>query len=124
MQNKVFNYQPMINSGSLLPINVFNVGAAPVGTVGIITSSPYAIIKHIRLVNVLTTAATVASVYKGATLSSLAAQSFAFSSVSIPASSYVDWYGQARFETADYMTLWSNLATSTVIQIDGEIGIS
>ena len=98
-------------------------GNSLAGSIGIISSQPYAILKHIRLINVLTTAAVVVGLYKGATTTSLSTQAFAFSSVSIPASSYVDWYGQARVETADYINLVANLATSTIIQIDGEIGI-
>ncbi len=122
-QNKIFEYSPQLSSGALLPLAVFNVGNSLAGSIGIISSQPYAILKHIRLINVLTTVAVVAGLYKGATTTSLSTQTFAFSSVSIPASSYVDWYGQARVETADYINLVANLATSTIIQIDGEIGI-
>ncbi len=122
-QNKIFEYIPQISSGALLPLAVFNVGNSLAGSIGIISSQPYAILKHIRLNNVLTSTAVVVGLYKGATTTSLTSQTFAFSSVSIPASSYVDWYGQARVETADYINLVANLATSTIIQIDGEIGI-
>ena len=122
-QNKIFEYIPQLSTGALLPLAVFNVGNSLTGSIGIISSQPYAILKHIRLMNVLTTTAVVVGVYKGATTTSLSTQAFAFSSVSIPASSYVDWYGQARVETADYINLVANLATSTIINIDGEIGI-
>ena len=122
-QNKIFEYIPQLSTGALLPLAVFNVGNSLAGSIGIISSQPYAIVKHIRLMNVLTTTPVVVGVYKGATTTSLSTQAFAFSSVSIPASSYVDWYGQARFETADYINLVANLATSTIINIDGEIGI-
>jgi hypothetical protein len=122
-QNKIFEYAPQLSTGALLPLAVFNVGNSLAGSIGIISSQPYAILKHIRLINVLTTTAVVVGLYKGATTTSLSTQTFAFSSVSIPASSYVDWYGQARVETADYINLVANLATSTIIQIDGEIGI-
>ncbi len=122
-QNKIFEYNPQLSTGALLPLAVFNVGNSLAGSIGIISSQPYAILKHIRLINVLTTTQVVAGLYKGATTTSLSTQTFAFSSVSIPASSYVDWYGQARVETADYINLVANLATSTIIQIDGEIGI-
>ena len=113
----------MISSGALLPLAVFNVGNSLAGSIGIISSQPYAILKHIRLTNMLNSVAVIVGLYKGATTTSLTSQTFAFSSVSIPASSYVDWYGQARVETADYINLVANLATSTIIQIDGEIGI-
>jgi hypothetical protein len=36
----------------------------------------------------------------------------------------VDWYGQHRFDSADYLVGAANLSTATVINIDGEIGLS
>jgi hypothetical protein len=126
MQNKIFNYEPMtINSAALAPVNLFNCAATtPTGAIGITGTQPYAILKHIRLINTLTTAAVIVSLYKGATLTSSAATSFCFSSVSIPASSYVDWYGQHRFDSTDFLVGAANLSTATVINIDGEIGLS
>ena len=126
MQNKILNYIPQISTGALLPLAVFNcsVTTLAAGGVGFVGTQPYAIVKHIRLINDLTSAAVVVGLYKGATTTSLSTQAFAFSSVSIPASSYVDWYGQARFDSADYLNLVANLATSTIIQLDAEIGLS
>ena len=126
MQNKIFNFVPAISSGALLPLAVFNcaVTTLAAGGLGFPGTQPYAIVKHVRLINDLTTSAVIVGLYKGATTTSLSTQAWAFSSVSIPASSYVDWYGQARFDSADYLNLVANLATSTIIQLDGEIGLS
>jgi hypothetical protein len=44
--------------------------------------------------------------------------------VSIPANSYVDWYGQARFDSADFLTGIAGAASSLIIEMDGEIGIA
>jgi len=124
MQNKIFNYEPaVINSAALAPVNLLNYSVLNTAT-GLTASQPYMILKHIRLLNSLTTAPVIVSLYKGASLSSSAATSFAFSSVSIPASSYVDWYGQARFDSADFLVGAANLATATIVNIDGEVGLA
>jgi hypothetical protein len=128
MQNKILNFEPALLSTASnvgLP-NLLNstVTTLTPGGVGFTGTQPYVIVKHIRLVNVLTTVAAFATLYKGATLTSLTTQSFAFSSVSIPAQSYLDWYGQHRFDTADYMIGYSNLQNAVLISMDGEIGLS
>ena len=95
------------------------------GGIGFTGTQPYIILKHIRLTNVLTTAAVTVSLFKGATGAQVPGTQFAVSSVSIPAASYIDaFYGQARFETADYLTgvAWGS-PSSVVINMDGEIGL-
>ena len=134
-QNKIFNYEPMAISSSVLAtlggvlLNVFT--SATPAWVGIVNSQPYVIVKHIRVMNLLTTTAATVSLYKtpyslntGFAISSL---QFAFASTSIPASSYVDWYGQARFDGNVDILLgqaWGLTSYACNIQIDGEIGIA
>lgn len=127
--NKIFNSQPAVLATAALTslgFNLFNctVTTLTPGGIGFAASQPYAILKHIRLNNVLSTSAAFASLFKGGTLTSLTTQSWAIASVSIPAQSYVDWYGQARFDTADFLTGYSNLPNGIVISMEGEIGIS
>lgn len=102
--------------------NVFNVGTGT-GAVGFTGSNPYAILSHIRLLNV-TGGAVSATLYKGATGGSAGGTQFAFAGVSIPANSYVDWYGSARFDSADFLTGIAGAASSIVIEINGEIGLA
>jgi hypothetical protein len=126
-QNKIFNSQPAVLAtlSSLSGGNLFNTfTSATPAPVGYPFTQPYAIIKHIRLDNLLTTTAAFATLYKGATGTQLTTQTWAISSVSIPAQSYIDWYGQARFDSGDFMTGNSNLSTAVVITIEGEIGLS
>ena len=126
MQNKIFNYEPFtINSAANTAVNLFNIftSQTPAWT-GVTITQPYAILKHIRIANALTTAAVNVSLYKGASITSLTTQSFNFSSVSIPAQSYLDWYGQARFDSADYLVGAASLSTCVIINIEGELGIS
>jgi hypothetical protein len=126
VQNKIFNYEPFtINSAANAAVNLFNIftSQTPAWT-GLTITQPYAILKHIRISNSLTTSSINVSLYKGATLSSLTTQSFNFSGVSIPAQSYLDWYGQARFDSGDFLVGVSSLSTCAIVNIEGELGIS
>lgn len=129
-QNKIFNFEPAAISSSTLATvggNLFCCLATP-AFIGIAAAAPYAILKHIRVNNILTTSAVTVSLFKGLfnTGSTVLANTFALGSVSIPASSYVDWYGQTRFDSTDYLTgcVWGLTSSSATIMIDGEIGIA
>jgi hypothetical protein len=129
-QNKIFNFEPAAISSSTLATvggNLFCCLATP-AFIGLAAAAPYAIVKHIRVNNILTTAAITVSLFKGLfnTGSTVLANTFALSSVSIPAASYVDWYGQARFDSTDYLTgcVWGLTSSSAVLTLDGEIGIA
>jgi hypothetical protein len=127
-QNKIFNSQPAVLAtlSSVSGGNLFNstISTLALGGVGYAPTQPYAIIKHIRVDNILTTTAAFATLYKGATGAQLSTQAWAISSVSIPAQSYIDWYGQARFDSGDFLTGVCNLSTACVITIEGEVGLS
>ncbi len=119
--NKVLNIEPAAvptAAGNLLNSGITSLA----GPVGYTQTQPYLVLKHIRLTN-RTTAAIVATLYKGATGASAAGTEFAFAAVSVPANSYVDWYGQARFDSADFLTGVAGAAGVT-FTAEGEIGIS
>jgi len=131
MQNKILNFEPaVLATSSLASVNAggnlmnCSITTLAVGGIGFTGTQPYIILKHLRLQNQLTTTSVNATLYKGGTLGSVSGTEFAFSSVSIPAQSFVDWYGQHRFDSGDYLTGYCNLNSSTIINIDGEIGIS
>jgi len=126
--NKIFNSQPayIATAGMTTACNLFNCSVTtltPQG-IGFAAAQPYAIQKHIRVMNQLTTSAINVTLYKGTTLTTAAGSSFALTSVSIAAQSYVDWYGQARFDSTDYLTGLSSLPLAAIINMDGEIGIA
>ena len=130
-QNKTFNSEPaFIATNSLSTVqaggNLFNCAVTTLAAqgIGFTASQPYAIMKHIHLTNTLTTSAVNVTLYKGATVSSVSGTQFQFSSVSIPAQSYLDWYGQHRFDSADYMTGYASLPNAVTINMDGEIGLA
>jgi hypothetical protein len=129
MQNKILNFEPAyLATASLatLGANILNcsVTTLTAGGIGFTGTQPYVILKHVRIQNQLTTTAVNATLYKGATLASAAGTEFSWSSVSIPAQSYLDWYGQHRFDSGDYLTGFCNLQQAVIINMDGEIGIS
>jgi hypothetical protein len=129
MQNKILNCPDnMLSTLSLttMGFNLLNgaVTTLTAGGVGFTGTQPYIILKHIRLANNLATSAVSVTLYKSTILSSTGASIFGFSSVSIPANSYLDWYGQGRFDSTDYLSGISSLQSSTVINMDGEIGLS
>lgn len=121
-QNKILNVEPAALTGSAA--NYLNCAISSLtGPVGYTQTQPYIIVTHIRLVN--KTAGTVtASLYKGATAGSAAGTEFAFNAVSIPANSYVDWYGKHRFDSPDFLSGLASAGTSVTINIDAEIGLA
>jgi hypothetical protein len=130
-QNKIFNSEPaFIATNSLSTVqaggNLFNCAVTTLAAqgIGFTPSQPYAIMKHIHVANTLTTTAVNVTLYKGATIASASGTQFQWSSVSIPAQSYLDWYGQHRFDSADYLTGYASLPNAVTINMDGEIGLS
>lgn len=83
----------------------------------------YFIIKHIRFVN-KTAASHTISAWIGATGASAAGTETGFSGTSVPANSYVDWYGLLRLDVADFLTMQADANTSIVFQAEGEVGVA
>jgi hypothetical protein len=120
--NKQLNVEPSALSASAA--NILNCAISSLsGPVGYTQTQPYLIVTHIRLVN-KTGSPQTASLYKGATAGSAAGTEFAFNAVSIPANSYVDWYGKHRFDSADFLSGLAGNATAVTINIDAEIGLA
>lgn len=118
--NKILNVSPSYLSNAAA--NILSPGTAS-GAVGFTSANPYIIIKHIRLSN-KTGGAVVGTLYIGATGGSAGGTEFAFPGVSVPANSFLDWYGQKRIDSADFLTGIAGAASSLVIEIDAEIGIA
>ena len=127
--NKVFNSQPayLATAGMTTACNLFNCTITTLAAqgVGFAPTQPYAILKHVVVHNILTTSAINVTLYKGTSLNTASGTQWGgFSSASIPAQSYAQFYGQARFDTGDYLTGLASLPLSAVINMEGEIGIS
>ena len=106
------------------PTNIINTAITSLaGPVGYTQTQPYAIIRHIRIVN-KTAGAVTFSMFVGATGGSAAGTEFMGLGNSIPANSYVDWYGQLRLDSADFLTGFANTTTALTFQAEGEIGLA
>lgn len=112
--------QHITNSASnLLNSNVTSLA----GPVGMTMTQPFLVVTHIRVVNTSGSPVTV-SLFKGATGASAAGTEFAFSAVSIPANSYVDWYGTARFDAVDFLTGLASTTNVLTLNVDAGIGLT
>jgi hypothetical protein len=120
--NKTVRFGPVAVGATVA--NALNPGTTT-GGVGMPTGSGnlYFILKHIRFVN-KTAAAHTISAWIGATGASAAGTETGFSGTSIPANSYVDWYGLLRLDVADFLTLQADAATSITFEAEGEVGVA
>ena len=129
MQNKILNMPPAYISTlslSTMGYTLLNSSVTTLtpGGVGFVGTQPYVILKLIRIMNALTTSAVTVTLFRGASLSSLTSQAFAWDNVSLPAQGYLDWVGQDRFDSADFLGGIASLQQSVVINMTGEIGLS
>jgi hypothetical protein len=121
--NKILNFEPVALSATLTT-NIFNTTITTLtGPVGWAATNPYAIIRHVRVTNKTASAATV-SLWKGATGGNVAGTEWVWSAVSVPANSYIDWYGVARFDAVDFLVGGAGTATALTITLEGEVGLS
>lgn len=120
--NKTINIPPIAipnAAGNLLNPGVTSLA----GPVGFTMTQPYLIINHVRIYN-KTSGAVSVTLYKGATGGSAAGTEWAFAGVSVPANSYVDYYGKLRLDSADFLTGVAGAASSLLLVAEGEIGVS
>lgn len=121
-QNKILNIPPAYlpnSAGNILNCAISSLS----GPVGYTQTQPYIVLKHVRLVNT-TAGAVTATIYKGATGGSAGGTEVMFAGISIPANSYVDWYGQMRLDSGDFLTGIAGSASAIVFNGEGEIGLS
>jgi hypothetical protein len=130
--NKIIRFGPT----ALTTTTTTNILNAPTVTGGVglanTNANTYLVIRHIRVVNKTISAVQVA-LWLGATganaagteviLGGIASAGALTNGVSIPANSYVDWYGQLRMEPADFLVGGAGTATAATIEGEGEIGV-
>ena len=121
--NKIFNFGPVALT-TTLTTNILNCNITSLaGPVGFTATQPYIVLKHLRIVN-KTGSAVTASLWKGATGANAAGTEVVVQATSIPANSYLDWYGIMRFDSADFLVGGAGTTTALSIQGEGEIGMS
>lgn len=121
MQNKRFNLGPVALT-TTLTTNILNPATATGGVNGG-SSAQYILLRHIRIINKTATAATF-SLYKGATGANTAGTEVVGLGMSVAANSAFDWYGEMRFDSADFLVGGSGTTLSLVLQAEGEIGVA
>jgi len=120
--NKIVRFGPVALSASVA--NVLNPPTISGGTgVATTASATYVVVRHIRIVNKTASSATC-SFWLGATGASAAGTEVIGIGLSIAANSYVDWYGQLRLDTSDYLTGQASAATTLTFEAEGEIGVA
>lgn len=121
--NKTVRFGPVALT-TVMTTNILNPGTTT-GGVGMPANSAntYFILRHIRITNKTGTAAT-ASCWMGATGANAAGTEFFAQGLSVPANSYVDWYGVARMDTTDFLVGGSGTATALTFEAEGEIGVA
>jgi hypothetical protein len=122
-QNKLINIQPVALT-TTLTTNILNCNITSVaGPVGFTMTQPYLLIKHVRITNKTTAAATF-SLWKGATAANAAGTEIIGTGLSVAPNSSYDWYGLLRLDAADFIVGGAGTATALTISFEGEIGVS
>ncbi len=119
--NKTFRFGPIALTATLTT-NILNPAAATGGVNGG-SSGQYIVLKHIRIVN-KTAGAVTCSFWLGATGGNAAGTEVIGQGLSVPANSYVDWYGALRLDTADFLVGGASAGTSLSIEGEGEVGVA
>lgn len=120
MQNKSLRVGPAALAAAAA--NILNGAVTSLaGPTGMTLTQPVLTLTHIRIVN-KTAGPVTATLYIGATGGSAAGTEFAYNGTSIPANSYVDWYGKLRLESTDFLTGLAGAATSLTFEAEGEVG--
>lgn len=131
--NKLVRFGPVALT-TTTTTNILNPPTTTGGTgVAGTNTNTYLVVRHIRITN-KTASAAQAALWLGATGANTAGTEVIFGGaasggaltrgVSIPAQSYVDWYGLLRLDVADFLVGGSDTATALTFEGEGEIGIA
>ena len=119
--NKQFRFGP-IGLTTTLTTNLLNPPSAT-GGVNASSSSNFISLKHIRISNRTSSAATF-SLWLGATGANAAGTEQVGTGTPVAANSAVDWYGQMRLDAPDFLVGGSSAANALTITGEGEIGVA
>lgn len=110
---------------ALTNVTTTNILNPPTGAggVGPTATNQVIILKHLRVVNKTAGAVTV-SLWKGGTGGNVAGTEFVWSGTSVAANSSLDWYGNVRFETTDFLVGGASAATSLTLNAEYELAVA
>lgn len=119
--NKRFRFGPI----ALTTTTTTNLLNPPTATGGVNagSSAQYIVLSHIRIVNKTGSAATF-SLWLGATGANTAGTEVVGIGTTVAANSYVDWYGNLRLDSTDFLVGGASANTTLTIQGEGEIGVA
>lgn len=122
--NKLIRVGPVALT-TTLTTNILNAQtlAGGVSAGGTSNTATYLVLRHIRITNKTATAATF-TLYIGATAGNVAGTEFMGTAQSVPANSFVDWYGAIRLDSADFLVGGAGTLTALTLEGEGEIGIA
>ena len=121
--NKLIRVGPVALT-TTLTTNILNPQTLAGGVVtGTSNANTYLILRHLRIVNKTASAATF-TLYIGATGGNVAGTEFMGTAQSVPANSFVDWYGALRLDTADFLVGGSGTTLALTLEGEGEIGVA
>lgn len=121
--NKIFRSGPVALTNTLTT-NILNCNITSLsGPVGYTQTQPYIILRHIRITNVTAGAVTFTLAIGTTGVTPSSSNAFMGFGTSIPANSYVDWYGMVRLDAADFLVGGASAATSLTFEAEGEIGL-
>jgi|SRR5581483_9765964 len=107
-----------------LTTNIFN---PPTTTGGVNVTADitgtYVILRHIRIVNKTSAAATF-SLWLGATGGNVAGTEVIGTGYSVAANSAFDWYGVLRMTASDFLVGGAGTTTALTFEAEGEIGVA
>lgn len=121
MQNKAFRFGPLALTATLTT-NILNPAAAS-GGVNAGSSGQYIILRHVRIVNKTSSAATF-TLYLGATGANAAGTEVIGIAQQVAANSSYDYYGYLRLDTTDFLVGGASAATTLTITGEGEVGVA
>lgn len=122
--NKIVRFGPVALT-TTLTTNILNPGTTT-GGVGMPATSTntYFVLRHVRITNVTAGAVTFTLAIGTTGVTATSANSFIGFGTSIPANSYVDWYGMVRMDVADFLVGGAGTTTALTFEAEGEIGIT
>jgi hypothetical protein len=121
MQNKRFRFGPLALTNTLTT-NILNPPTTT-GGVNAGSSPQYILLRHVRIVNKSASPASF-SLYLGATGANAAGTEVLGTGKTVPANDYIDWYGELRIDSTDFLVGGASAAVSLTIQGEGEIGVA
>ena len=122
--NKTIRFGPVALT-TTLTTNIINCTITSLaGPVGYVQTQPYLLLKHIRIVNKTTTAATF-SLWLGLTGANTAGTEVIGIALSVPPNQAFDWFSPVglRMDAADFLVGGSATATALTFEAEGEIGL-